>query len=121
MSYLWLKILHVTAVIVWIAGVFLAAVAITIFSKIKAALDAPSRLAVLKTVRGCDRTLTLPAMLLVWALGLTMALFGGWFSAPWLMLKIAFVLLLSGLHGLLSGTLRKLARPEMSVAPSILN
>jgi protoporphyrinogen IX oxidase len=60
-------------------------------------------------------------MLLVWALGLAIAHMGGWFSAPWLMFKLALVLFLSGLHGLLSGTLRRLDRTEASVVPSILS
>ncbi|RUQ60899.1 hypothetical protein EJ913_30325 [Azospirillum doebereinerae] len=32
--------------------------------------------------------------------------------SPWLSMKLAFVVALSGLHGMLSGTLRKLARAD---------
>ena len=38
-------------------------------------------------------------MLLVWALGLTLATAGHWFADGWLQAKLAFVLILSGLHG----------------------
>lgn len=61
-----------------------------------------------------------PAMLLVWTLGLALASQGGWFAEPWLMLKLSFVLMLSGLHGVLSGTLRRLARAGGSPVPPVL-
>jgi len=71
-------------------------------------------IAILDSVRRWDRLVTLPAMLLVWALGLTLAVQGVWFNAPWLMIKLAFVLLLSIMHGVLSGTLRRLAHARQS-------
>ena len=48
-------------------------------------------------------------MLVVWVLGLTLASRTGWFPAPWLGFKLALVVALSALHGLQSGTLRRLA------------
>ncbi len=54
-------------------------------------------------------------MLVVWALGLTLALRGGWFASVWLPVKLVFVVALSGVHGVQSGTLRRLAGG--SIAP----
>ena len=49
-------------------------------------------------------------MLVVWVVGLTLAAKGGWFAAGWLHVKIALVVLLTGLHGMQSGRLRRLDR-----------
>ena len=38
-----------------------------------------------------------------------MAMQAGWFGSPWLTIKLAIVGALSALHGLLSGTLRRLS------------
>jgi uncharacterized membrane protein len=55
-------------------------------------------------------------MLVVWALGLTLAMQGGWGSSGWLKLKFVCVLTLSALHGMQSGALRRIA-----VGPSTRN
>ncbi len=111
MDYLWLKALHVAAVLVWIGGLLVVAVAIAALSLSKEAAERPDRTAVF-AVRRWDRHVTSPAMLLVWGAGLSLAMLGGWFRSPWLIIKLVFVLLLTALHGLLSGTLRKLGRSD---------
>lgn len=45
----------------------------------------------------------MPAMLLVWALRLTLALSGGWFWSGWLMAKLDFVVLFFSVHRVQSG------------------
>jgi protoporphyrinogen IX oxidase len=118
-GYLWLKALHVGAAVTWIGGMLAASLALT------TQLDAPRRpktagVAALDVVRRWDRRVTTPAMLLVWAAGITMAMLGHWFAAPWLMVKLAIVLVLSAVHGLLSGTLRALERHgDRSPSPSL--
>lgn len=120
MGYLWLKAFHIAAVVTWIGGMLVAAVTIVAFSGSGAATKGSDRAAILETVRRWDRRVTSPTMLLVWALGLALAAQGGWFAEPWLMLKLGFVLVLSGLHGVLSGTLRRLAWAGGSPVPSVL-
>ena len=110
MDYLWLKALHIAAVLVWIGGLLVAAVAISALSLSKEA-ERPGRTAVF-AIRRWDRHVTSPAMLLVWGAGLSLAMLGEWFRSPWLIIKLVFVLLLTALHGLLSGTLRKLGRSD---------
>jgi putative membrane protein len=110
MDYIWLKALHIAAVLVWIGGLLVVAVAVSALSLSKAA-ERPGRMAVF-AIRRWDRHVTLPAMLLVWGAGLSLAMLGGWFRSPWLIIKLVFVLLLSALHGILSGTLRKLGRSD---------
>lgn len=111
MDYLWVKALHITAVLVWIGGLLAVAVAIAAPSPSKEAAGAPGRTAVF-AMRRWDRYVTSPAMLLAWGAGLTLAMLGEWFRSPWLIIKLVFVLLLSALHGILSGTLRKLGRSD---------
>jgi protoporphyrinogen IX oxidase len=45
---------------------------------------------------------------------------GGWFHSPWLIVKIGIVGLLSALHAILSGTLRRLAYADAASPPSWL-
>ncbi|MDZ5460081.1 CopD family protein [Azohydromonas lata] len=63
-----------------------------------------------ETVLRLDALVTSPALLLAWGLGLALARLGGWFPAPWLLLKLTLVVLLSAWHGLLSGHLRRRLR-----------
>jgi putative membrane protein len=55
------------------------------------------------------RYVTTPALVLVWAFGIAMAVEGGWYASGWLKAKAALVLLLSAWHGLQMRTLRRLA------------
>lgn len=99
MIYLLLKAGHVAAVIVWIGGMFVAA---------------------LGPVPRWDRLVTTPAMLAAFALGLVLATTGGWFPAPWLIAKLAVVLALAALHGALSGRSRRGLTPPAYAAPLIV-
>lgn len=102
-AYPWLKALHVAAALTFVGGLILSSV----FLQATAA-DLPVAMAMAKAVRRWDRMVTTPAMLLVWALGLTMAVTAHWFTAGWLQLKFIVVVVLSALHGMQSGRLRRL-------------
>lgn len=102
--YPWLKALHVAAALMFVAGVLAVSVFLGSLPLDTAALAPTAR-----GVRRWDQAVTTPAMLLVWALGLTLALAGHWFADAWLQAKLVFVLVLSGLHGIQSGRLRRLA------------
>jgi putative membrane protein len=60
----------------------------------------------LATLLQLDRRVTTPALLLTWIFGLLLAVSAGWFSSRWLIIKLAFVVALSALHGIQSGRLR---------------
>lgn len=111
---LWLKAIHIAAVITWIGGMLLNAliIAILMTERTSSTEGAKGRQPV-DLARRLDRTMTAPAMLLAWVLGMTLAIDGGWLSSPWLLTKLAIVIALSGLHGLQAGTLRRLqATPD---------
>ncbi len=106
-GYPWLKGLHVAAVVAFVGGTLATTI---VLSTVPANRDlsAEQRKAV-NTIRRWDAGMTTPAMLLVWAFGLALALAGDWFKSGWLPAKLVFVLLLSAMHGLQSGSLRRLA------------
>ena len=100
-SYAWLRALHVAAAITFVAGVLSAAVFL--------AATQPGPVEKAWVIYRWDRAVTTPAMLLVWTFGLTLALMGGWFHDGWLLAKLVFVVTLSGVHGVQSAKLRRLA------------
>lgn len=101
MIYLLVKSLHVCAIIVWIAGMVLESLAL----QVKHA-SAATETHTLQLLRRWDRAVTAPAMLLAWLAGLFLATQGGWFGHRWLFVKLALVIVLSALHGMLAGRLR---------------
>lgn len=99
MLYDLFKVAHIVAMVTWISGIVAMAL---FFSKAgTAALD---------VIRVWDRRITTPAMLFTWALGLALAFTASWFGAAWLWAKIALVTVLSGIHGVLTGRLRRAMR-----------
>jgi uncharacterized integral membrane protein (TIGR00701 family) len=120
MDYLWLKAFHIVAAITWVGGILVSAVTIAGLFCTRAMEADQAKSALLSTVRYWDGRVTTPAMLLAWGLGLTLALKGHWFPAPWLLLKLLIVFLLSALHGVLSGCLRRLSRREERSPSAVL-
>ncbi len=120
MDYLWLKALHIVAVITWVGGLLAIAVAIAAVSDPRDQHAIANRATLLARVRRWDRRVTTPAMLLVWLMGLSLASMGDWFPQAWLGAKLAVVLLLSAVHGLLSGNLRRLSLSQEPGSPASL-
>ncbi|AIO38393.1 hypothetical protein DM40_3219 [Burkholderia cenocepacia] len=106
MIYLILKAVHLVAVVTFVGGLLLSSVAVRI-----------ANLAVHRAVRRWDRTVTAPALAIVWGAGVALALSGHWFGSAWLSVKLAIVVALSALHGILSGTLRRMERDDLVVVP----
>lgn len=107
MPYLWLKALHVAAAITFVGGVLADAALLPLLAEGEPTSRDGQRL--VRGLRDWHRLVTTPAMLVVWALGLALALRGGWFPFWWLQAKLVLVLALSALHGVQSGALRRLA------------
>ncbi|KWO43487.1 hypothetical protein WT97_17270 [Burkholderia sp. MSMB1459WGS] len=107
MIYLVLKAVHLVAVVTFVGGLLLSSVGVRI-----------ANLAVHRAVRRWDRTVTAPALALVWIAGIALALSGHWFGAAWLSAKLALVAALSVLHGILAGTLRRMERDDLVVMPA---
>lgn len=107
MIYLLLKAAHVVAVVTFVGGLLMLSVGVRI-----------ANLAVHRAVRRWDRSVTAPALALVWITGIAIALSGHWFGAGWLSVKLAVVTALSALHGMLAGTLRRMERDDLVVVPA---
>ena len=98
--------LHILAAVTFVAGTFLLTVMLPSLAREQG--SAPDQQSVLRRLRRWNRSVTMPALVLVWALGLSLATAGGWFAAPWLQIKVALVIVLSAIHGVQSVRLRRL-------------
>ena len=108
--YDWFKAGHVIFVIFWMAGMFMLPRYLAYHSE-TAVGSAESEAWKAREGR-LLRIILNPAMVVTWILGLTMAVAGGWFSAPWMHTKLLLVVLLSGFHGFLAGQVRRFAKDE---------
>jgi putative membrane protein len=105
--YAWIKAFHVIAVIAWMAGM-LYLPRLFVYH-----CEAPPGSAQSETFKVMERRLLKaiinPAMIATWILGLTLAFQGEWWRAGWLHGKLALVLLLSGVHGMLAQNVKDFA------------
>ncbi len=105
--YLWIKALHVIAVIAWMAGM-LYLPRLFVYH-----IEAGTGTLIARTFEVMElrlqRLIMLPALLVTWATGLYLAIAGHWFKAGWLHGKLLLVVLLTGVHGFLSVERKKLA------------
>jgi putative membrane protein len=105
--YLWIKAVHVIAVISWMAGMlYLPRLFIYHTSAEPGSIQSETFKVMEQRLL---RVIINPAMMVTWVLGLWLAWEGFGFSGGWLHAKIALVVVLSGVHGYLSGAVRKFA------------
>jgi putative membrane protein len=94
---LWIKALHVIAVIAWMAGMLYLP---RLFVYHADALKGSELSETFKTMeRRLLKAIINPAMVVVWLTGPYLAYREGYFAAPWLHAKLALVLILSATHG----------------------
>ncbi|MEO5972598.1 MAG: CopD family protein [Sphingomicrobium sp.] len=106
-AYPWVKAAHVTFVIFWIAGLFIVP-RYYIHHQATTPGSAEDRAWIEREDRA--RTIILaPAMLIVWALGLMLAVHLGAFGQAWFSAKLALVVLLTAYQGWIGAYGRKLA------------
>ena len=103
-AYLWLKALHVIAIIAWMAGM-LYLPRLFIYH-----CDASKGSAQSETFKVMERRLLRiimnPAMIIAWGLGLWLAWAGGHLTAHWFHAKFALVVGMSAVHGYFAGAVR---------------
>jgi len=96
--YLWLKALHIIAVIAWMAGMLYLPRLFVYHATSKAGS------ALSETFKVMERRLLtfimLPAMIVTWIVGIVLLLQGQWLSASWLHVKLLAVVAMTILHGL---------------------
>jgi putative membrane protein len=106
--YLWMKAVHVVAVIAWMAGMLYLP---RLFVYHCAAEPGSVQSETFKVMeRRLYRAIINPAMMVAWVLGLWLAWKGFGFAGGWLHAKLAAVVILSAVHGYLGGALRRFAQ-----------
>lgn len=104
-SYLWLKSLHVVAIVAWMAGMlYLPRLFVYHADAVKGSVQSKTFAVMEKRLL---RYIMTPALIVSWATGLWLAYSGGWFVAGWMHSKILLVVLMSGIHGYLAASVRK--------------
>ena len=110
MTYLWLKAGHIIFVIFWMAGLFMLPRYFVYHQE--AAPDSPENAVWIEREGKLLKIILWPSLVVVWLLGLALAMTTGAFSQGWFHAKLLLVLILSGFHGWLVGYAKKLARGE---------
>jgi len=100
--YLWIKAFHVIAVIAWMAGMLY--LPRLFFYHCEALPGTGDSERFKRMEKRLLRIIINPAMIAVWALGVTLVLTpaSGGPQQGWLMAKVTLVLVMSGLHGIFS-------------------
>jgi putative membrane protein len=105
--YLWLKALHIIAVIAWMAGMLYLPRLFVYHCESAPGSVQSETFKVME--RRLLRTIINPAMVASWTLGLWLAWSGNFLSAPWLHGKLVLVLVMSGVHGMLARWMKDFA------------
>ena len=108
--YLWLKAFHIIAVIAWMAGMLYLPRLFVYHLETAPGSAESERFKLME--RRLLRVIVNPSMIAVWILGLTLAYLSRAYLEGWLQAKFAFVVVLSGLHGLFAGMVKCFARDE---------
>ena len=97
--YLWLKALHIIAVIAWMAGLLYLP---RLFVYHAAATPGSEQSETFKTMeRRLHKFIMMPAMTVAWLVGVVLAFEGQWFASGWFITKLVLVIAMTFLHGLL--------------------
>jgi putative membrane protein len=113
--YLWLKAVHVIAVIAWMAGMLYLP---RLFVYHCEAEPGSRQSETFKLMEGRLLKLIInPAMGLTWLLGLALVWLGGWHTAHWMQAKFALVVAMSALHGFFVRWVKEFAADRNTRAP----
>jgi putative membrane protein len=105
--YLWLKALHIIAVISWMAGMLYLPRLFVYHAGVKRGSPESDLFEVMEF--RLLRYIMTPAMIVVWISGLSLAHWAGFFDAFWLYVKLLLVVGMSAVHGFLSSVRRDFA------------
>lgn len=112
--YYWLKAGHMIFVIFWMAGLFMLP-RYYIYHQ-EAVPGSPEVARWIDREAKLRKIILMPSLVMVWVLGLLLALSIGAFSQGWFHAKLAFVVLLTAYHGWMVAYGRRLARGEMPLS-----
>jgi protoporphyrinogen IX oxidase len=105
--YLWLKALHIIAVIAWMAGMLYLP---RLFVYHCAAAAGSVQSETFKVMeRRLLRAIMTPAMIVAWLAGIALIVEGGWYAALWFQIKFVLVVCMTVLHGALAHWVKEFA------------
>ncbi len=107
MLYLWIKAFHVIAIIAWMAGMLYLPRLFVYHADTQKGSIQSDTFKIME--RRLLKAIINPAMIVTWVLGLYLVWDGGWYASGWLHAKVLLVLILSGVHGFLSRTVKDFA------------
>ncbi|WOJ91138.1 protoporphyrinogen oxidase HemJ [Methylocapsa polymorpha] len=99
-AYLWTKVLHIAAIISWMAGMLYLPRLFVYHAEAPLGSEQARTFVVME--RRLMRFIMLPALIVTWITGLALAGHAGLFHAGWLHGKLLLVILLTALHGYFS-------------------
>ncbi|MEJ0092344.1 MAG: protoporphyrinogen oxidase HemJ [Methylocella sp.] len=106
-AYLWIKALHIVAVIAWMAGMLYLPRLFVYHAGASQGSELARTFEVME--RKLMRLIMLPALIVVWISGLTLAIEHHWFQSGWLHGKLLLVIVMTALHGYFSVVRKKFA------------
>ena len=115
MTYAALKTLHLLALISWMAGMLYLPRLFVYHAEVGPGTPQSETFKVME--RRLLRGIATPAMIATWIFGLWLAWEIEAFRSGWLQAKLALVLVLSGLHGMLAGAVRRFAADTNTRSP----
>ena len=105
--YLWLKALHIIAVIAWMAGMLYLPRLFVYHASAKPGSEQSETSKVME--HRLLRFIITPAMIAAWLIGIALVLQGQFLAAGWFHLKLILVLAMTALHGLFARWTRDFA------------
>jgi putative membrane protein len=105
---LWIKVLHLLALISWMAGLFYLPRLFVYHVAVAKGSEASETFKVME--RRLMKAIMNPAMIVTWITGLYLAYVFDYYRAPWLHVKLLLVVLMSAFHGYLVGRVRAFAQ-----------
>lgn len=95
-TYLWVKALHVIAIISWMAGLLYLPRLFIYHCEVESGSAASEKFKVME--RRLLKAIMNPAMVVAWAAGLALAISGGLFHEGWFHVKLTLVVIMTGSH-----------------------
>lgn len=114
MTYFWLKAGHIIFVIFWMAGLFMLPRMFVYHQEDGMRGEVHEKW--LSRERKMLKIILGPALVVVWVLGIALAVSTQAWTQGWFHAKVLLVLALSGYHGYLAGYAKKLGRGETPLA-----
>jgi putative membrane protein len=105
--YVWIKALHVIAVISWMAGMLYLPRLFVYHCEAEAGSKLSETFKVME--RRLLKAIINPAMVVTWLAGLYLVWAGHWYWSGWFHLKLLLVLVLSAVHGFFARVVRAFA------------